>query len=87
MRSADKTKQQITWKGKKDLSELSGRTIRAKFYLAVVTSMLIGFLHGHRVRAVVIQPVVVLVFMPVVWISNRISSYIMLGIIIRLYSL
>ena len=34
MRSADKTKQQITWKGKKDLSELSGRTIRAKFYLA-----------------------------------------------------
>ena len=33
MRSADKTKQQITWKGKKNLSELSGRTIRAKFYL------------------------------------------------------
>lgn len=30
---ADKTKHLITWKGKKDLSELSGRIIRAKFYL------------------------------------------------------
>lgn len=33
MRGADKTKQQITWKGKQDLTELVGRTIRAKFYL------------------------------------------------------
>ena len=33
MRGADKTKQLITWKGKKDLGELKGRTIRAKFYL------------------------------------------------------
>lgn len=33
MRGADKTKQQITWKGKQDLTELAGRTIRAKFYL------------------------------------------------------
>lgn len=30
---ADKTKHLITWKGKKDLTELSGRIIRAKFYL------------------------------------------------------
>ena len=33
MRGADKTKQLITWKGKQDLTELAGRTIRAKFYL------------------------------------------------------
>ena len=33
MRGADKTKQLITWKGKQDLTELKGRTIRAKFYL------------------------------------------------------
>ena len=33
MRGADKTKQLITWKGKQDLGELKGRTIRAKFYL------------------------------------------------------
>ena len=33
MRGADKTKQLITWKGKKDLTDLQGRTIRAKFYL------------------------------------------------------
>ena len=33
MRGADKTKQFITWKGKQDLTELAGRTIRAKFYL------------------------------------------------------
>ena len=33
MRGADKTKQLITWKGKKDLGELKGSTIRAKFYL------------------------------------------------------
>ena len=33
MRGADKTKQLITWKGKQDLTELQGRTIRAKFYL------------------------------------------------------
>ena len=33
MRDADKTKQLITWKGKKDLGELKGSTIRAKFYL------------------------------------------------------
>ena len=33
MRGADKTKQLITWKGKQDLTELHGRTIRAKFYL------------------------------------------------------
>ncbi len=33
MRGTDKTKQQITWKGKQDLNELAGRTIRAKFYL------------------------------------------------------
>ena len=33
MRGADKTKQLITWKGKKDLGELNGSTIRAKFYL------------------------------------------------------
>ena len=33
MRGADKTKLLITWKGKKDLTDLQGRTIRAKFYL------------------------------------------------------
>ena len=33
MRGADKTKQLITWKGKQDLTDLQGRTIRAKFYL------------------------------------------------------
>ena len=33
MRGVDKTKQLITWKGKQDLTELAGRTIRAKFYL------------------------------------------------------
>ena len=33
MRGADKTKPLITWKGKQDLTELQGRTIRAKFYL------------------------------------------------------
>ena len=33
MRGADKTKQLITWKGKQDLGELKGSTIRAKFYL------------------------------------------------------
>lgn len=33
MCGTDKTKQQITWKGKQDLNELAGRTIRAKFYL------------------------------------------------------
>ena len=33
MRGADKTKQLITWKGKQDLTELKGRTIRAKFYI------------------------------------------------------
>ncbi len=33
MRGADRTKQLITWKGKQDLGELKGRTIRAKFYL------------------------------------------------------
>ena len=33
MRGADKTKQLIIWKGKQDLTELAGRTIRAKFYL------------------------------------------------------
>ena len=33
MRGADKTKQLITWKGKQDLAELTGRTIRTKFYL------------------------------------------------------
>lgn len=33
MRGADKTKRLITWKGKKDLGELKGSTIRAKFYL------------------------------------------------------
>ena len=33
MRGADKTRQLITWKGKKDLTELKGSTIRAKFYL------------------------------------------------------
>ena len=33
MRGADKTKQLIKWKGKQDLTELAGRTIRAKFYL------------------------------------------------------
>ena len=33
MRGADKTKQLIIWKGKQDLTELQGRTIRAKFYL------------------------------------------------------
>ena len=33
MRGADKTKQLITWKGKQDITDLQGRTIRAKFYL------------------------------------------------------
>ena len=33
MRGDDKTKQLITWKGKQNLTELKGRTIRAKFYL------------------------------------------------------
>ncbi len=33
MRGADKTKQLITWKGKQDLGEFKGSTIRAKFYL------------------------------------------------------
>ena len=33
MRGADKTKLLVTWKGKNDLGELKGRTIRAKFYL------------------------------------------------------
>ncbi|MGF0098545.1 hypothetical protein ACQRD6_09420 [Prevotella sp. SGI.027] len=33
MRGADNTKQLITWKGKQNLTELQGRTIRAKFYL------------------------------------------------------
>ncbi len=33
MRGADKTKQLIAWKGKQDLTDLQGRTIRAKFYL------------------------------------------------------
>ena len=33
MRSADNTKQLITWKNKKDVSELAGKTVRMKFYL------------------------------------------------------
>lgn len=33
MCGVNKTKIQVAWKGKKDLSELKGRTIRAKFYL------------------------------------------------------
>ncbi len=33
MRSADKTKQLITWKNKKDVSELAGKHVRIKFYL------------------------------------------------------
>ncbi len=33
MRAADKTKQMITWNTKKDISELTGKPIRAKFYL------------------------------------------------------
>ncbi len=33
MRSTDKTKQLITWKNKKDVSELAGKPVRIKFYL------------------------------------------------------
>ncbi len=33
MRSADKTKQLITWKNKKDVSELAGKPVHIKFYL------------------------------------------------------
>ena len=33
MQNADKTKQMITWKTKKDVAELAGRTVSAKFYI------------------------------------------------------